>query len=69
MLLNGAQFLQGVDNGGNGVTEIKPYDNNQGFGRMSLQGKLLTKIVQWRMKLTIHTMAKITCILTPTYTS
>ena len=43
VLLNGAQFLQGVDNGGNGVTEIKPYDNNQGFGRMSLQGELLTR--------------------------
>jgi hypothetical protein len=43
VLLNGAQFLQGVDNGADGVTEIKPYDNNQGFGRMSLQGELLTR--------------------------
>ena len=42
VLLNGAQFLQWVDNGADGVTEIKPYDNNQGFGRMSLQGELLT---------------------------
>ena len=57
VLLNGAQFLQGVDNGADGVTEIKPYDNNQGFGRMSLQGELLTKIVQWRrMKCCIHTI-------------
>ena len=38
VLMNGAQFLQGVDNGGNGVTEISPYDNNQNFGRLSLQG-------------------------------
>ncbi len=38
-LMNGAQFLKGVDNTPNGVTEIKPYDNNQNFGRLSLQGE------------------------------
>jgi len=37
VLMNGAQWLKGVDNGGNGVTEIKQYDNNQNFGRLSLQ--------------------------------
>jgi hypothetical protein len=38
-LMNGAQFLRGVDNTPNGVTEIEPYDNNQNFGRLSLQGE------------------------------
>ena len=37
VLMNGAQNLRGVDNGRNGVTDIKLYDNNQGFGRLSLQ--------------------------------
>ncbi len=37
ILMNGAQNLQGVDNGGNGVTDINLYDNNQGFGRISLR--------------------------------
>jgi len=37
VLMNGAQNLKGVDNGANGVTDIKSYDNNQGFGRLSLQ--------------------------------
>mmetsp|Transcript_31675 Transcript_31675/g.57322 ORF Transcript_31675/g.57322 Transcript_31675/m.57322 type:complete len:600 (-) Transcript_31675:437-2236(-) len=40
VLMNGAQFLKGVDNGSNGVTEIKPYDNNQNFGRLALQHSL-----------------------------
>ncbi|KAL7432899.1 hypothetical protein ACHAXM_003292 [Skeletonema potamos] len=35
VLLNGAQNLYFVDNSKH--TEIKPHDNNQGFGRMSLQ--------------------------------
>ena len=39
VLMNGAQYLAGVDNGGDGITEIKPYDNNQNFGRLSLQGE------------------------------
>ena len=38
VLMNGAQWLNGVDNGANGgVTDIQSYDNNQGFGRMALQ--------------------------------
>lgn len=37
VLMNGAQWLRGVDNGGAGVTDIKQYDNNQNFGRLSLQ--------------------------------
>lgn len=37
VLMNGAQWLRGVDNGGNGVTPIRQYDNNQNFGRLSLQ--------------------------------
>lgn len=37
VLMNGAQFMRGVDNGVDGVTEIKPYDFNQGFGRLALQ--------------------------------
>ena len=37
VLMNGAQNLKGVDNGVHGVTDIKLYDNNQGFGRISLQ--------------------------------
>eukprot|EP00984_Skeletonema_dohrnii_P009897 scaffold3809_cov91-Skeletonema_dohrnii-CCMP3373.AAC.4 len=39
VLLNGAQALLGVDNvdAGGGVTPSAPYDNNQGFGRLSLQ--------------------------------
>ena len=41
VLMNGAQFLKGVDNGSNGVTEIKPYDNNQNFGRLALQRELV----------------------------
>lgn len=36
VLMNGAQFLRGVDNGGR-VTSIEPYDNNQNFGRLALQ--------------------------------
>lgn len=39
--MNGAQFMRGVDNGVEGVTEIKPYDFNQGFGRLALQCKFL----------------------------
>jgi len=37
VLMNGAQFLKGVDNGGGGVTEVQPHDNNQSFGRLALQ--------------------------------
>eukprot|EP00985_Skeletonema_marinoi_P018640 scaffold10435_cov134-Skeletonema_marinoi.AAC.3 len=39
VLLNGAQALLGVDNviRRGGVTPSAPYDNNQGFGRLSLQ--------------------------------
>ncbi len=39
VLMNGAQPLSGVDNvvKGGGITKIKLYDNNQGFGRLSLQ--------------------------------
>jgi subtilisin family serine protease len=37
VLMNGAQTQRGVDNGVHGVTDIKLYDNNQGFGRLSLQ--------------------------------
>lgn len=37
VLMNGAQKLQGVDNGAQGVTDSTPYDNAQGFGRLSLQ--------------------------------
>jgi len=39
VLLNGAQALLGVDNVAvrGGVTPSSPYDNNQGFGRLSLQ--------------------------------
>ena len=42
--MNGAQFLRGVDNTPNGVTEITPYDNNQNFGRLSLQGERLLSL-------------------------
>jgi len=35
ILLNGAQSLVGVDNGRR-VTQVRPYDNNQGFGRISM---------------------------------
>jgi hypothetical protein len=38
-LMNGAQFLRGVDNTPNGVIETKPYNNNQNFGWFSLQGE------------------------------
>jgi len=37
VLINGAQYLSGVDNGASGITPISPYDNNQNFGRVSLQ--------------------------------
>jgi len=40
VLMNGAQNLRGVDNGVHGVTDSKLYDNNQGFGRLSLQDSL-----------------------------
>jgi len=37
--MNGAQPLLGIDNvaKGGGITRTMPYDNNQGFGRLSLQ--------------------------------
>jgi len=53
VLMNGAQFLNGVDNGGDGVTEIQPYDNNQNFGRLALQhsiylpGKTDVQMTAW----------------------
>jgi len=39
VLMNGAQPLLGIDNvaQGGGITRTMPYDNNQGFGRLSLQ--------------------------------
>jgi len=37
VLMNSGQWLQGVDNGNKGVTPIKPYDNTQNFGRVSMQ--------------------------------
>lgn len=32
--------MAGVDNGSSGVTSILPYDNNQNFGRLSLQNSV-----------------------------
>jgi len=43
VLMNGAQYLKGVDNGGDGVTNIQPYDNNQNFGRLALQHSVYLK--------------------------
>jgi len=44
VLINGAQAdLIGVDNGRKGITEVKPYDNNQGFGRVSLVDSVYIK--------------------------
>ncbi|KAL7522115.1 hypothetical protein ACHAWX_006802 [Stephanocyclus meneghinianus] len=40
VLMNGAQFTKGVDNGARGVTPVEPYDNNQGFGHLSLQNSI-----------------------------
>jgi hypothetical protein len=39
ILMNGAQFLKGVDNTF-GVTPVEPYDFNQGFGHLSLQNSI-----------------------------
>ncbi|KAL7526216.1 hypothetical protein ACHAXR_001376, partial [Thalassiosira sp. AJA248-18] len=53
VLMNGAQFMNGVDNGGSGVTDVKPYDNNQNFGRLALQysvyipGKTDVNLMVW----------------------
>eukprot|EP00804_Cyclotella_cryptica_P013914 CCRYP_002444-RC/>CCRYP_002444-RC protein AED:0.08 eAED:0.08 QI:101/0.77/0.6/1/0.77/0.7/10/144/934 len=40
VLMNGAQFMKGVDNGSSGVTPVEPYDSNQGFGHLSLQNSI-----------------------------
>jgi len=44
VLMNGAQpDMQGVDNGDRGVTPVQPYDNAQGFGRVSLSDSLYVR--------------------------
>mmetsp|Transcript_44862 Transcript_44862/g.65927 ORF Transcript_44862/g.65927 Transcript_44862/m.65927 type:complete len:933 (+) Transcript_44862:60-2858(+) len=40
VLLNGAQYMIGVDNGGCDVYPVTPYDNVQNFGRVSLSDSL-----------------------------
>merc|ERR1719416_39297 len=42
ILLNGAQYLKGVDNNGK-ITDVSPYDNTQNFGRVSLVDSLFIK--------------------------
>lgn len=40
-IINGAQAdIRGVDNGSRGITPVRPYDNNAGFGRVSLTDSL-----------------------------
>lgn len=40
-IINGAQAdIRGVDNGNQGITPVRPYDNNAGFGRVSLTDSL-----------------------------
>lgn len=39
ILINGGQFLLGIQNG-NEIKDISPYDNNQGFGRISMINSL-----------------------------
>ena len=40
-IINGAQTdIRGVDNGSRGITPVRPYDNNAGFGRVSLTNSL-----------------------------
>ena len=36
VILNGGQYMRGVDNGNGRVLPVSPYDNNQNFGRISL---------------------------------
>lgn len=43
ILLNGAQYMKGVDNELKGVHPVNPYDNTQNFGRVSLVDSLYIK--------------------------
>jgi len=43
ILLNGAQYMNGVDNDLKGITPVAPYDNTQNFGRVSLVDSLYLK--------------------------
>merc|ERR1712176_604052 len=44
IILNGAQYMAGVDNGvRQGVSKVSPYDNTQNFGRVSLVDSLYIK--------------------------
>jgi len=43
IILNGAQYMAGVDNGKKGVSSVNPYDNTQNFGRVSLAHSLYIK--------------------------
>lgn len=40
ILMNGAQYVDGVDNVFLGITPVQPYDETQNFGRISLQDSL-----------------------------
>lgn len=40
VIMNGAQYLKGVDNAFIGVTPVAPYDETQNFGRISLKDSL-----------------------------
>lgn len=40
IIMNGAQYLQGVQNEFKGVTPVEPYDETQNFGRISLKDSL-----------------------------
>eukprot|EP00550_Attheya_septentrionalis_P010360 CAMPEP_0198281524 /NCGR_PEP_ID=MMETSP1449-20131203/1441_1 /TAXON_ID=420275 /ORGANISM="Attheya septentrionalis, Strain CCMP2084" /LENGTH=917 /DNA_ID=CAMNT_0043977325 /DNA_START=91 /DNA_END=2844 /DNA_ORIENTATION=+ len=41
VLINGAQYMKGVDNGKRGgIAKVNPYDNIQNFGRISLKDSL-----------------------------
>lgn len=43
ILLNGAQYMKGVDNNHGKVTDVDPYDNTQNFGRVSLIDSIFLK--------------------------
>ena len=43
ILLNGGQDMFGVDNGSDGIWPVKPYDNIQNMGRISLIDSLYLK--------------------------
>merc|ERR1711862_699066 len=43
ILLNGAQYMKGVDNNYPSITEVYPYDNTQNYGRISLIDTLYIK--------------------------